>query len=278
MILDVTRGEYVCTSCATVVDVLYLPSRSMYEYEPIYSKPHMDLSEATDSEGNPSRELPLLKKLKALNSRINRTKDLTIIRCVHQVGSRLGLEEVHIRFALRACKLIVARLREVNYEVNVTSCKIAAAAILYTILKFNLPISVKDVVSAFREFGHRVSVTDIIDILRAVFGRFFYDVRERVLTYILSLASKCGIDDSKKTQLVKMAARIIRRLRDLDLSGKNPRTLAATIFAYCVLSLGLKISILDIASQLDVSPLTLKEHIRRLQKILANRAVYCGIV
>lgn len=278
MILDVTRGEYVCTSCATVIDVLYLPSKSMYEYEPLHLRPEMDLSEATDSEGNPSREVPLLRKLRVINSKLRRTSDLSVPKCLYQAGSKLGLEETHLRFAARVYRFLLAKLRDNQDSVNVTSCKVAAAAVLYTILRFNIPVSIREVVRIFRELGHRVSATDIIELLRLAFGKFSYDVRERVLAYVSYLAAKCGVDESSRIKLVKLASRILTRVRGTGLTGKNPRTLAAAIFAYCVSELGLNISLIDIASQLDISPLTLKEHVRRLQKILVSQAECCGAI
>ncbi len=277
VILNTLTGEYVCTNCGTVLDVLYMPSRSMYENEPL-SKTDLDLSEARDSDGNPSKELPLLKRLEKLNRIVSRhgDRELSFIRHLCQIGSRLGLDDTQLRFAIRAYKYILGRLRKTSIVkgTSITNYKVIAAAILYTILRFNMPVSVKDIVQVFRELGHRISVTDVIEVLRVVFGRFTYDVKERVLSYVSHIASRCGLDESQKVRVLRLSATLLSKIECSRIRGKNPRTLAAALFAYSMMRLGLKVSILDIASELDVSPLTLREHVRRLQKIVEQAECY----
>ncbi len=275
VILDPNTGQYVCPNCATVVDVLYVPSVSMYSNEPLRESTHrIDYVDVkNDDIVSKARRLNFLRKLELIDRqlRLRNRAELRAIACLYMLAHKLGLDERQTNLAIELFKKIVRTYRSrPDPDAGLTYYKAAAAAVLYTVIMHNVPTSPRDVVKLFQEMGHRVDLSDVMNIIAKVFGRFSYSTKDRIKTYLNSILSKCNISNEDRMRILRTAMEILAKLPERKIAGKNPRTLAAALVALAAKRCSIPVIILDVASIVNVSPLTLKEHVRKIQKLLGE--------
>ncbi|GEM_PF-2854940 len=272
VILDTNTGQYVCPNCATVVDVVYMPSVSMLSNEPLRETRHViDYVDVKHEDlVVRARRLTFLKKLEMIDRklRLRNRAETRAIACLYALARKLGLDERQTEIAIELFRKIVKTYRTRTGSEGLTYYKAAAAAVLYTVIMHNIPTSPKDVVKMFQEMGHRVELSDVMNIIASVFGRFSYSTKERVRVYLNNILAKCNISDQDRMRLLRTSMEILAKLPERKIAGKNPRTLAAAIVALAAKHCSIPVVILDVASIVNVSPLTLREHVRKIQKLL----------
>ncbi len=273
VILDTNTGQYVCPNCATVVDVVYMPSVSMLSNEPLRETTHV-IDYVDVRHEDPvvkARRLTFLKKLEMIDKklRLRNRAEIRAIACLYSLAKKLGLDERQTEIAIELFKKIVRvyKTRTGRGE-GLTYYKAAAAAVLYTVIMHNIPTSPKDVVKMFQEMGHRVELSDVMNIIASVFGRFSYSTKDRVKVYLNNILARCNISDQDRMRLLRAAMEMLARLPERKIAGKNPRTLAAALVALAAKLCSIPVVILDVASIVNVSPLTLREHVRKIQRLL----------
>jgi len=271
VILDVERGEYVCTRCGTVIDVLYLPSRSQLDNEPI--TPTVDeVSLDVNIQDLPLRERRKLYmgKLKILDQNVkSRLRvEKKAVTCLKIVAHRLGLSDRHVEIAIEVLRKLLKKYGSDIDKRDISSYKIAAAAVLYAVLIHNLPISPKDIVEHFQKIGHKVSSSEIFRILIEGFGKIVNTTTDRVKTYVEYIVSRLSLEDCVKMELLKNCHKIMSKILNRKIYGKSPRTIAAAIILLAAKRSKIPVTPVDVATILNVSPITLREHVRKLERLL----------
>ncbi len=268
--------EYVCTQCGTVVDTVYIPSVSMIRSSSTSTSRYIcfqDLSKEVKDETIRSssfyRKLELVDRMLRSSSQTKQK----VIMCMRSLGRKLGIDESHLRVAEEVFHRIVKACKNTSYSnVSITYFKIAASALLYTVLIHMLPVNPKDIIEVFRESGHRVSYSDVVKILALLNRGFAYDVSSRVMTYVRYVINKLELDDRVKMRLLRECVRAlstIRRRRRL-VQGKCPRTVAGALVLISSKSLGLNLDVMRLCNLLSVSALTLKDYVRVVEQALAK--------
>ncbi|NPA23262.1 MAG: transcription initiation factor IIB family protein [Crenarchaeota archaeon] len=271
VILDTETGEYVCTSCGTVIGVQYVPSLSQLQNEPLTASSDevstdTNVHDLVKREINRRRMYRLRKIDLEVRSRLRTEKKAAI--CLRIVARKLGLGDRQIDLALQILRKLLAKYGTELEKRDVSSYKLAAAAVLYVVLAHNLPISPKDVAEEFQRMGHKVSTSDLLEVVSGARATPTRGLGERVKSYVGYIISRLRINDVDKMTLMREANNMLRELPLRRLQGKSPRTLAAAVVILASRRARTRVTVADIASVLNVSPITLREHVRRLEKMI----------
>ncbi len=270
VILDSERGEYVCTNCGTAIDVEYVPSISQLQNEPL-TPTSDEVGIIPNVQDLVKREIGKIRMMKLrrldLDVRSKLRVEKRAISCLKAVARRLGLGERQVELALQILKRL---LRKYGSDLgrDISSYKLAAAAVLYVVLMHNLPISPRDIAEEFQKLGHKVSTSDMLDIVSSSGTVLVRGLNERVKSYVGYIISRLNIPDIEKMKISREVSTILECLPLRKLQGKSPKTLAAAVVVLASRRVKSRVTMADVASVLNVSPVTLREHVRRIEKML----------
>ncbi|NPA69743.1 MAG: transcription initiation factor IIB family protein [Crenarchaeota archaeon] len=274
VILDPERGEYVCTNCGTVIDVEYVPSVSQLQNEPLTSVSDEvgivpNVQDLVKKELGKIRMMKLRKLDFDVRSRLRVEK--RAISCLKAVARKLGLGERQIELALQILRRLLRKYGTDLGSRDISSYKLAAAAVLYVVLMHNLPVSPREIAEEFQKLGHKVSTSDMLDIVSSSGVALVRGLSERVKSYVGYIISRLNIPDVEKMKISREVATILEDLPLRKLQGKSPKTLAAALVVIASRRVKSPITIVDVASVLNVSPVTLREHVRRIEKMIRGK-------
>ncbi|OYT27249.1 MAG: hypothetical protein B6V02_00300 [Thermoprotei archaeon ex4572_64] len=267
VILDSERGEYVCTGCGVVLEREYeIPIKMSDQASPFedFSKldyKSLEMKIRKDAKHEALTRLLMFKKLKIINEKL-RARSFSnytrILNCIRDVCEKLGIERRYARYAEKVFLELVRR----GKSLEMTYYKIAAAALIYTILVHNLPISSKDLIKHFKAEGHRVTFGDLVKIIPEI-GRISYSTRDRILSYTKYALSKLNFTSDERLRVYKKVILTLRQISKSTLQGKNPKVLAAALIYRASRELGLKLSLTTISQTLGISIVTLREYVKK---------------
>jgi len=274
VILDSERGEYVCTNCGSVIGVEYVPSISQLQNEP--------LTAVSDEVGVvPNIRDPVRREICRLRMMRLRRLDLDVrsrlrvekraITCLKTVAHKLGLGDRQVELALQILKKLLRKYGTDMESKDISSYKLAAAAVLYVVLAHNLPISPREIAEEFQRLGHKVSTSDMLDIVSSSGSAIMRGLRERIKSYVGYIISRLNIPSTEKMKISKEISLVLEDIPLRKLQGKSPKTLAAALVVLASRRVKSPITIADVASVLNVSPVTLREHVRRLEKMVKGK-------
>ncbi len=273
VILDTERGEYVCTVCGTVIDVQYVPSLSQLQNEPLTAVSD-EVGTLVETQDIIKREISRRKMMKLrkidfeVRSRLRTERKA--VACLRIVARKLGLGDRQIELALQILRKLLTKYGS-SLGRDISSYKLAAAAVLYVVLAHNLPISPRDIAEEFQKMGHKVSTSDLFEVVSTTKDGVIRSLGERIKSYVGYIISRLAIPDEEKMAISKEASTILRELPLRKLQGKSPKTLAAAVVILASRRTRSSITVADIASILNTSPVTLREHVRRLEKMLKRQ-------
>ncbi len=267
VILDSERGEYVCTGCGVVLEREYEVSIRMSDQ----ASPFEDFSKLDykslevkirkEAKHEALARLSMFRKLKLINEKL-RAEDFSnyarILNCIRDVCEKLGIERRYAKYAEK----IFLELVKKGKSLEMTYYKIAAAALIYTILIHNLPVSSKDLIKHFKAEGHRVTFGDLVKIIPEI-GKINYSIKDRVLSYTKYALNKLNFTNDEKLRIYKKIILTLRRISKSTLQGKNPKVLAAALIYRAACESGLKLNLTTISQTLGISIITLREYVKK---------------
>lgn len=274
------RGEYVCTQCGTVIDRVYVHSISSINQSSIIDNREIDLVTYVKRELSKVNtsviKLNILRKLNYINFylRISSQSYLKVLECLRKISQKLGLKDKQLQLAEQLFVNLVKKFRSsgIKEEYSITYYKVAAACILYVVITHNLPISLKEIVREFQNEGHRVSQSDITNLLTIINKRFSYNTADRILTYSKLILNKLNIRPEVKVEIYKKLSRFINQVFNTNLKikllGKNPRNLAGALTYMFLKNYGVDIELSTISSILSTSLFTLRDYVRKLSNLV----------
>ncbi len=205
---------------------------------------------------------------KSVKSRLRIEK--RAVACLKNMAHRLGLNDRQVELALEILKKLLKKYGTGIDRRDISSYKIAAAATLYAVLVHNLPISPREIVDQFQKSGHKISTSELFRILTESLGKVVNTTSQRVRTYIEYIISKLQIDPTLRMSLLKTCNEVIMKIPQRRICGKSPKTLAAAIVLYSAKKSKIPVSPIELSTILNVSPITLREHVRKIEKTLKN--------
>lgn len=249
------RGEYVCSSCGTVLGVEYVWGRKE-SVDP--SGPYISINEVVRR----SHRMSSVEVLDRAN-RLLKTKKLMVdpsgrdrgLDCIVELCRILGID---CRRVVENYTLLFRRLYERG---GLTRCKVAVATLIYSIFTGSVNLRLSDVLNAYERLGKRLGLSDLATITNLLNLR--YSPSDRVRSIIASIVDKLNCND--KMRVVKAAMDRYAKLPRRVVIGKNPYTLAAALVYLSANEGDCRTEVKELAEYVKVSRITLREYVQKIQ-------------
>jgi transcription initiation factor TFIIB len=199
------------------------------------------------------------------------------MQLIEQVCELIGLSK---NVEKRAEHLLVESFSEIKKHVKLTVASIAGAAVLFSVREEGLPVSFREIYSAIKTKGKRITASKMIRAYHELSSIVGYEPQrstpEMFLERILnSLSWSVNISPNEKEKIFSEVKELAKKCLMVTpkevLGGKNPYVLAAGALGYVIFKTGLKEklsikSLSDFAKKTNVTEFSLKEYSKLIER------------